>query len=120
MSGITSIAVKFHINEITPSDLFLLIMLVLNTLFRNCDRTQKFLKSHKQYYNLSLSEGGGEIKKEEEEKEKMELAHKLLGRAAVGSEKYYSRKGNRYMLCQERSNLSLTLECFGNELVTIV
>lgn len=81
VSEITSIAVKLHIYEITPSDLFLLIMPVLNTLFRNCDRTQKkFLKSHKQYYNLSLSEG----KKKKEKKEKMELALRLLGRAAEG------------------------------------
>lgn len=34
------IAVMLHINEITPSDLFLAIVPVLNTLLRSCDRTQ--------------------------------------------------------------------------------
>lgn len=44
MSGVKSIAVKLHINEITPSDLFLAIVPVLNTLFRSCDRTEYDLK----------------------------------------------------------------------------
>lgn len=46
MSGITSIAVKLHINEITPSDLFLLIVPVFNTLLRSCDRTQNKFLNH--------------------------------------------------------------------------